>query len=111
MPNLDAFQMVGQWLAASANARRTWSDFRYRRFHFRFDGRQILIGIVFEQALLLGSECFALHAETQTFQVGQFEGEFLILEFEKRSPICLINHILSLGQKGWVGVQFGEFGE
>lgn len=53
MPNLDALQMVGQWLAASANARRTWSDFRYRRFQqFGFDRRQILIGVVFEQALL-----------------------------------------------------------
>ena len=108
-------QVVGQWLAASANARRTWSDFRYRRFQFGFDRRQILIGVVFEQALLLGSECFALDAETQTFQVGQFEGEFLDFEFFGLQ-LCLvrrslIHHVLCLRQEGGIKVQFGEFGE
>ena len=115
MPNLDAFQMVGEWLATGANTQSTRFGFRYRRFQFGFDRRQILIGVVFEQALLLGSECFALDAETQTFQVGQFEGEFLDFEFFGLQ-LCLvrrslIHHVLCLRQEGGIKVQFGEFGE
>jgi hypothetical protein len=116
--DLDARQMRGQRLATGTNAWGAWFRFRNRRFQFRLNGGQVLVGILFEQATLHGGERFILDAEADALEVRQLKGEFLDFDFFEVS-ICLvrralsrlIDHVTSLGQQGWIKVQSGEFGK
>lgn len=115
MPDFDTFEMLGQWLTAGANAWCAGFGFRCGSGQFGFNGRQILGHVVFEQTLLLRRERFALYAETNTLEVGQFESELLDLEVfgVEFHLVCggLIYQALNLCQEGWVRGQFGKFGE
>ena len=81
MSDFDTQQGLGQGLAAGVFATRDRLDFGHDLFSFRFAGGDVGCQGFLEQVALFGVQRFALGAEANPAQVGEFKGERLDFGF------------------------------